>query len=108
MVLYNATVDALMTLIRKEKCPPSSEFVQAILMAFLNGSASNKTNWSHTPDSESIASFLEIYSATENLISRVTKLTEKASPRNPTRIAEKSIPIVVPFCSALPAASAAA
>ena len=108
MVQYNATIDALMTLIRREKCPPSSEFVQAILMAFLNGPASNKTNGSHTPDSESIKFFLEIYSVTENLISHVTNLNEKASLPNPTRVAKESIPIVAPISSALPAASAAA
>ena len=96
MVQYNAVIDALMTLLRKEKCPPSTGFVQAILMAFLNGTASNSHD--SNSNSKSIESFLKIYTATESFVSDLAKLA----------VAAENIPVVTSLPSVLPASAAAA
>ena len=68
----------LILFLRKEKNPPSSEFVETLLKGFADG-ASFK-NVSNVSDPILIAKFLGIFKATKDLVSQIAQFTEKALP----------------------------
>lgn len=71
MIKCYPIIDALNQLLGTEKHPLSSEFVETILKAFVNGEAF---------DTAGIKNFLKLFTATENFVSQVAKLSKKAFP----------------------------
>ena len=66
----------LIVFLRKEKNPPSSEFVETLLKAFVDRASFH--NGSNVSDPISILNFLEIFKATKDLVSKIAQFTEKA------------------------------
>ena len=104
MVQCDSTIDALIPLLRTEKNPPSSEFDKILLNAFVNGAAIIQFNGSHIFDPATITTFLGVYEATENFMSRVAKISENFSLL-PTPISISSMQLSFSMAAAATAAT---
>ena len=107
----------LILFLMKEKNPPSSEFVETLLKAFVDG-ASFQIG-SNVSDPILIANFLGIFKATKDLVSKIAQFTEKALPpmtkegkknliETPAIASMLSSPIVAPVLSRIEPTFAAA
>ena len=78
----------LILFLRNEKNPPSSEFVETLLKAFVDGASFQ--NGSNVSDPILIANFLGIFKATKDLVSKIAQFNEETSPSYNERRKEKS------------------
>jgi hypothetical protein len=76
-MMQSDPTNELIVFLRKEKNQPSSEFVETLLKAFVDGASFH--NGSNVSDPILIVNFLEIFKATKDLVSKIAQFTEKLS-----------------------------
>ena len=77
-MVQNDPTNELIFFLHKDKYSPSFEFVENILKAFVNWASLIKI--ANILDPTLITVVLEIYKATEDFVSQISKFTEKALP----------------------------